>query len=163
MRSDIPQPYIDEAHKLDASGLVELFQITLLGGAGILRFTPYKEVTWQGQLWESIPSKLTETGTQVMGEATRPKFTLPNPEGVFSTYIHMGVLEGAIVVRNRVSPEDVENNINRFIRSTWRVSKILTLSKNLVSMELRTAMDGHNYKIPTDCYFPPDYPHVTLT
>lgn len=162
MISDIPLTHQEEAYKLDATGLVELFQITLQGGGSVLYFTPYLDCTWQGHTWESFPCRITEMSTQSMGENSRPKLTLANPDGLFSGYVISNMLDNATVVRYRVSPDDVATNTNRFMKNTWRISKVVALNKNMIVIELRSAMDGHYFKLPGNSYFPPEYPHVSL-
>lgn len=163
MLDNVPLEYQKEAYLLDATGMAELFQITLLNSVGVLHFTPYLDVTWQGNDWTSFPCKITGTGTQASGENVRPRMTIANPDGLLSGYVHSGVLNNALIERYRVSPDDLDLNINQFIKNTWRVSKIVTLNKNMVVLELRSALDGHNFKIPGNSFFPPDYPHVSLS
>lgn len=161
MIADIPPEYKAEAYKLDATGLVELFQMTLLDGSS-LRFTGYTSLDWQDKLWTSFPCSISEVSVQTSGENNRPKLTVANPDGIFSSYIVSDLLNNATVVRFRVSPEDIAGDVNRFLKNTWRISKVMSLNKNMVVFELRSSLDGQNFKMPGNCFFPPEYPHVTL-
>lgn len=161
MIADIPAEYKAEAYKLDATGLVELFQMTLLNGNS-LYFTGYKSLNWQGKTWTSFPCSISDVGVQTSGENNRPKLTVANPDGIFSTYVVSDLLNNATVVRFRVSPSDIDGNVNRFLKNTWRISKVMSLNKNMVIFELRSSLDGQNFKMPGNCFFPPEYPHVTL-
>lgn len=162
MISEIPLSHQREAYKLDAQGLVELFQIDLLSSAGSIYFTPYIDVTWKGSNWSSFPCTITDSGVQSAGENNRPKMTIANPDGIFSGYVNSNVLDNAIISRYRVSPEDIATNSSIFMKNTWRISKVVSLNKNMIVLELRSALDGHNFKMPGNSFFPPDYPHVTL-
>lgn len=159
---DTPTEYQVEAYKLDAQGLIDLFQINLLGAAGSLYFTPNVSINWQGKAWTGYPCGISDAGVKTSGEYNRPKMTLANPQGIFSSYVQKGVLDNAIVLRYRVLPGNISGNINSFVKNTWRVSKIISLNKDMIVLELRSAMDGHNFKMPGNSFFPPDYPHVSL-
>ena len=122
-----------------------------------------KTVVWQGKTWaNNTPCAISETSMTAGGEVTRPKFSIVNPNGLWSRFVHQRYTENAIVQRFRVLRSDIDANINSFSLNLWRASKIVSLSKNMCVIELRTALDGHNFKIPADTYRPPKYPAVSI-
>lgn len=167
MRPGLPQSHVEEAMKLEARGLVELFRIDLKAPGNTiltLRICPQKELTWQGTTWYAdTPCSVSDSSLNVSGETSRPKFTIVNPEGVWSRYIHQKYSDNAIVTRYRVLRPHIDSNSNISQMSAWRISKTLSLSKNLAVFEMRTALDGHNFKIPRDTYRPPNYPTVSVS
>lgn len=166
MRADLPTSHVQESMKLEARAFVELFKIDMRRPDGTmytLYLCPQKTVTWQGATWTGdAPCTISETTQNISGETTRPKFSTVNPDGVWSRYVHQKWADGAIISRYRVLRPDLDADINAFQLNTWRMSRVVTLSKNLVVLELRTALDGHNFKIPGETYRPPKYPTVSV-
>ena len=151
---------------LEARGYVELFKIDLRRPDGTV-YTLYlcsqKEVIWQGTTWASgMPCTISESSQNISGEVTRPKFTVVNPDGVWSRYIHQRWADNATFSRYRVLVPDILANVNAFQLNLWRMSKVVSLTKNSVVLELRTALDGHNFKLPGDTFRPPKYPTVSV-
>lgn len=168
MRDDIPLQQADGAQFLDQEGFASLLTIQLVatvagGGTVFLRFCANKAVTWQGNTFESIPFSLTGLGSNASGEVVRPKLTLPNAAGAFSEYAHQGWLNNALVIRQLIRKSDLEGNVNSFSQKKWRVSKIVNLTKSMISLELRSLFDGQNFKLPPRQYYPPEFPSVSLS
>jgi lambda family phage minor tail protein L len=160
----LPQSHIEDAFKLDADAKVDLFRIQLnqLGGSTIICVTGQKQVTWQGMIFESIAVTLAQDGVNTTGEWKRPKFTLVNPDGVWSAFIAQGKMDGAQITRYRVLKPHLDADQGVFQMNTWRVSKPLSLNRTLAVFELRSPLDGQNYLLPGRAYYPPEYPHVSL-
>lgn len=159
------EKHLQESMKLEAEGYYELFQIRLKPRGfpeQYLFLTGRKEVDWQGKHWELIPCTLTGYGQQSSGEQTRPKFTVVNPGGLFSKYVHQGWTDNAEVTRYRVLRSHLEANINSYDKHVWRISKPLAVSNATVTFELRGAMDGQMFYLPARAFFPPEFPHVSL-
>jgi lambda family phage minor tail protein L len=160
----IPQTHIDDAYKLDADAKIDLFKIVLnqIGGSTTVCVTARKDVVWQGLTFESIPVSLTQEGANATGEWKRPKFTLANPDGVWSAFIAQGKLDGAQITRYRVLLSHLIANAGIFQMNTWRISKPLQLNKTLATFELRSPLDGQQFLLPGRAFYPPEYPHVSL-
>lgn len=124
--------------------------------------TGKKDVVWQGMTFESIAVTLTGEGVNTNGEWNRPKFTVANPDGVFSAFVAQGKMDGAMITRYRVNKADVDGNIGRYQMNVWRQSKTLSMNKKLVVFELRTPLDGPQFFLPARAFYPPEYPHVSL-
>lgn len=170
MRADLPYTHIEEAHLLESAGFATLLTIELLDPVVIaaisasvfLRFSSFQVVTWQGHTFEAVPFSLSGLGSNSSGEVVRPKLSLPNASGAFSMYGHQGWLNNALVTRQLVLKDDLDGGINSFSQKSWRVSKILNISKTLIALELRGIFDGHSFKLPPRAYFPPEFPSVSL-
>ena len=166
IREDLPENYVKEAMALDARGVVELFKIEMTPPSPNPPVSIYingkKDITWQGIVWEGFPCNLVGEMTDSGGEMGRPKFSLANPDGVFSVYIHQRWMDNAVVTRYRVLVPDIELDVNSYVRNTWRVSKVISLSKTLAALELRGVLDGHFFTVPARRFQPPVFPHVSL-
>lgn len=159
------EDHVRESMKLEAQGYHELFQITMKP-RGLpqqnLFITSMKEVFWQGKTWEAVPAVLVGYGQNSSGEQNRPKFTIVNPDGLFTKYVHQGWTDNAEVVRYRVLKSHLEANINSFVKHVWRISKPLAISVAQATFELRGALDGQHFLLPARAFFPPEFPHVSL-
>lgn len=166
MRTDLPQSHIEESMKLEAQGYVELFKLDLYppnGSTISLFLCPTVDTNWQGKLWNSgIPCSLSGDSYNVSGEETKPKFSIANPNGTFSRYVHQRYTENATVSRYRVLTSHINADLNIFQLNSWRWSKTISLGTDMVVAELRGALSGHNFKIPAETYRPPKYPAVSV-
>lgn len=166
MRTDLPQSIIEEAMKLEAKGLVHLYKLDFRppDGSVLSRFIcPMNQVTWQGRTWfDDTPCAISESSLSAAGETSRPKFSIVNPNGVFSRYVHQKYVDNAIINRYRVLTTDLAADYNSYILHSWRVSKVLSLAPNLVVCELRSALDGQSFKIPGRTFRPPLFPTVSI-
>jgi lambda family phage minor tail protein L len=168
MRDDIPFAQASDAQLLESSGFASLLTIQLVatvagGGTVFLRFSANQAVTWQGHTFESIPFSLVGLGSNASGEVVRPKLTLPNASGAFSPYANQGWLNNALVTRQLVRKSDLDGNVNCFSQKRWRVSKIVSLSRSMIVLELRSLFDGQNFKLPPRQFYPPEFPSVSLS
>lgn len=160
-----PGDHLVNATNLEVDGYVQFFQITLFDENNnpiVLHLTPRQDIRWGNIDWEGFPLTLVGDFDDSSGEQSKPKLTFGNPEGVFSQYAHKKYLDSAEVVRYRVLSSHVAANLNSFLKRTWRVSKVLSLSKDIVTVELRGALDGQQFRIPARVFSPPEYPQVSL-
>lgn len=165
MRDDIPLSHTEDAQLLESAGFVSLLTIQLVAPPAsglILHFSATQEVTWQSMTFESVPFSLTGMGSNASGEVTRPKLSLPNAEGAFSSYAHDGWLNNAIVIRRLIRKADLDGDVNSFSQKKWRLAKVVSLTKRMINVELRGVFDGHNFKLPPRAYYPPEFPHVSI-
>lgn len=157
--------HIQEAMKLEAQGYRALYFMRLRPRGlpdVLLYFTPTQEVTWQGKKFESFPCHVTGYRRASDEEMSRPKFSVINPDGVFTKYAHEGWLDNAEIVRYMVLKEHLEGDINSFVKHTWRISKVIAATKDLVTAELRGATDGQMFTLPAGQYLPPKFPQVSF-
>lgn len=160
---NVPLSQIFDAHELESKGIRELFKLQLRDAAStVLYVNNHKELDYLDKLWEYWPSKMTESGQNANGEAYRPKITFANPSGVFSVWVGNGETEGAILTRYRVLLTDLEAGVRAYSKNVWTIGKPLSLNKDLVTLECRSMLDGHHFKLPARSFYPPDFPHVSL-
>ena len=157
----IPASHIDDAQTLAADAYVELFQIDFYTGSTSCFKTDHSE-TWNGRLWEGIALKLSGTGVYGDGQVARPKLQVQNPDGALSPFVSEGAFDGAFVTRYRVLRPDMEQNLPIFVSQVWQVSRIISLTKVSLEVELRSFGDCPQFIIPTDTFSPPLYPVVSV-
>lgn len=163
MIENLPRSQVEDAHSLTSTGYRDLYKIELRNADNtVLYINAYNPVEFMGQQYENLPCTLTEASQNTTGEQSRPKFTIVNPDGLFSLFIQRGALDGAILTRYRVLTNDLELNNGAFARNLWIISKVVALNKAQATFELRSSMDGVNYMLPARSFYPPAFPHVSL-
>lgn len=158
--------HIEESMKLDAQGYATLLQIRMRppGAADILLYlTPSQKLTWQGRTWEDWPLTISGDKRSSDGEHSRPTLSLFNPKGVFTQYINEGYMDSAEITRYKVLREHLENDVNSFLKSVWRMDRVLGAIGSTVSFELRGAMDGALFLLPARQFMQPEFPQVSLS
>lgn len=163
MRTSVPNTQVRDAFSLDSVGVIDLFQIRLLIDPPVfLNITAQNGVEYLGTYYESLPCKMADSALDAGGEQSRPKFSVVNPDGMFSLFVGEKAVDGAIVSRLRVALSDLESNTAAYVKQTWIVSRVAQLNKDLIVMELRAPSDGQAFKLPARSFAPPDFPHVSL-
>lgn len=163
IETNLPLSQVFDAFELESQGIREFFQLELRNAGGVnLYLSPQNTAEFLGRTWESLPCKLSDVSQNSTGEQSRPKFTAANPQGVFSLWVQNGAIDGAILTRYRVLMSDLTANTRAYAKNTWLVSKVLSLNKDTIIMELRSSLDGPNYQVPSRSFYPPDFPHVSL-
>lgn len=163
MRNDIPVSQQYDAFELESKGIRDFYKLELLDGANsVMYLSPYDQANWLGQTWETIQCKLTDYTQNSTGEQSRPKFAVVNPSGLFSLWVERGAVDGATLTRYQVLLSDLEAGVNAYTKRVWTVSKVLSLNTKMLTVELRSMLDGPNFMLPSRSYYPPDFPHVSL-
>lgn len=163
LRPDLPQSHVVDAFELESKGYRDLFKIELTDGSGnVLYVTSHNAITYMGKTWEFLPCTISDNTFNSSGEQSRPKFSAANPEGMFSLWIETGALDGAIVTRFRVQLPDITSDTRSYTKRVWVMSKVVNLTKDVVTLELRSTMDGVNFQLPARSFYPPDFPHVSI-
>jgi len=163
MREDIPTSSSDTAYDLTPTAIVLLYRLDLLdAGSTVIYFTAQEAKTWQGNTYDSIPCSLSSVSQNADGEVSRPRMSIANPQGLFSSYVQSGALDGATLTQIKILKTDLDADNDVKMTSQWRVSRIPSLNMRAMVLELRTVLDGHLYKIPSRTFSPPEFPHVSL-
>lgn len=157
-----PASINDTIYSLEPNTKLELFKITLSSG-GRLYFSKREQLTWLGNEYSSIPCHLTQVAQNTDGSRNRPRFSFANPAGIFTTYIVGDLLEGGSLEREQVMWSDVQANNDVAIREKYRITKILSVNKEMCAIELKNALDGHTFQLPARAFIPPEFPHVRLS
>lgn len=158
----LPQSIQDDAFNLEAKAMVILYKIALTTGP-IFCLSPRGTWTWQGDTYDEVPCNMTQITRQGDGKLSRPKFTVVNPEGLFTAYINSLDVENASITRHRILKSDLEADLNVALSETYRISRILSVTRGVVSFECRGTLDGVNFKLPARTFNPPEFPHVRTT
>lgn len=124
------------------------------------RFCLQDSLSWNNQTWSLTPFNLSGEGDKAGGEQSRPTLILPNPEGLFSSYIARGYLLRARVTKYEVHPWDI--NTDRGIMSQWYVSKLLEVNNKAISLELSALSDGNSFKLPSRRFTQPEFGLVRI-
>jgi phage-related protein len=163
MTTTAPVSHLEEAQKLTAEGLVDLYTITLKNLPVVFRFKNDDEVTWRGLKFEGMATRMTGDNRSADGEESRPVLQIMNPLGIFNSAAVKGQLDLATVKRQRVRRDHLLNNVNIFDQRMWRVGRVRELiSGQSISLELRNMTEGANFQIPVRMFTPPEFPMVTL-
>ena len=159
----VPLEHMEDAQKLEADAYIDLFQIVLSDKQTKLYLKMSHDVTWQGNHYEGTGIKIDGVATYASEEVSRPKLTLFNPEGVYSSLVDDGLLDGAKVVRYRVLKADIDNDRPIYRVQQWKVSRIADLRVGSIVVELRDLMDGQTFMVPYRMFIPPDFPTVSIS
>jgi len=166
MSGDAPLSQLQEAQKLTADALCDLFQITLAGAPGnpTVYFTSTQSVTWQGNAYEALPCKISAITRSSTEQKTRPTLIVMNPVGLFNAPALAGYFEGSQLIHYRVLYQHVLADAGISSRTFWRVSRVFGIvAGQSLSMELRAISDGPAFTIPARKYMPDEgFPFVTL-
>lgn len=160
--SPVPSTHVEDSKKLEADACVDLFEIALAENAGTLYLKMNKTVEWQGNIYEGTGIQIEGVASFADDEVSRPKLSIWNPEGIFSSLVDKGTLEGAVVSRIRVLKTDLDNNLPVFRREKWKLTRVVSLKNPSIVCELRDMMDGQNFLTPGRMFIPPEFKTVSL-
>lgn len=163
MTSAAPVSHKQEAQKLTADALIDLYTITLKNQPVVFRFKNDNEVTWMGKKFEGMACRMTGDTQSADGEESRPVLQIMNPLGIFNSAAVKGQLDLAIVRRQRVRQDHIAGNVNIFQQRMWYVGRVRELiSGQSITFELRNMTEGANFQIPVRMFAPPEFPMVSL-
>ena len=158
-----PVSHLQEAQKLEADALVDLFEIYIKGTSTVIRLKNENTVNWLGNDYEGVAIKLSGDARTADAEETKATIRIMNPEGIFNSFAFDGTLDMATVIRKRVLRDHLENNVSIFQQRMWYISRITELITNQsLTAELRNMSEGAIFMIPVRVYMPPEFPTVSL-
>lgn len=162
-----------QTHSLSPTDLIDLFTIRVFTDAedAVFRITESETVTWSnGFVWQNTAMLFSGARKSSSGEVARPKLNLPISSG-FLYYVNQGFMEGALVTRHQIHPEDLalyssgesaSISESYAIRSQWFVSRVTSATNQVLSLELRGFSDGNKFKLPSRRFSQPEFPFVSL-
>lgn len=159
-----------DSQQMEADAYVDLFEIRLYP-EGVMYVCPTQSVFWQGNLYEYWGVQLTGVGNKSDEETARPKFSIANfaynvdqepIKGVFSALNVQNKIEGGTVIRRRLLKTHLDNDEDIKIEMRWRVARIASLRRDIITLELRNYLDGPRFTIPARKFMPPEFPQVSL-
>lgn len=156
--------HMAEATSLTPEPYVELFKFipNFNTPDQFMAFTNHPIITWQGISYENFPHDFNGYNIQSTGEQSRPKLQIANPNSVFSSLILSGSLRQAQLIRYLVLRKDLLEDNNIFLRNKWLVSKVMNITRDTVSFELRSVLDGVRYNLPARQYISPEFPATSM-
>lgn len=176
-KCSIPEEHLEDAQKLIADGIVQLYEIKLANNT-YLHLKPDNSVTWNGYDWMGIPTLFEGYSTAQADSYSRPTLSMANPDYInendgnarssLSALVlptedyPYGLLNRAIVNRYLVLYDDLINDRPIYQKKTWIIWFIKTINRNVIQVELRNPMDGVNFDVPARMYIPPEFPFVSL-
>lgn len=160
----LPDKITGQAHSLSPDSLVTLIKIEIFPADNsspvLLYLSPTNDRTFAGVNYTSFAVALEGAGTDAGMEKSRPRLQLANPDGMFSVFAQNGDLEMARVDRYRVHPDDM--GTNNAIVSSWYVSRVESISRSMVILELAALTDGPKVRIPNRVFATPEFRSVRL-
>jgi phage-related protein len=156
-----PNNHVVDAMSIESDGYVSLFKVQLVP-SGFIAFTNSQQVTWQSIEYDGVPCQISGIGSYASEQTSRPRMDVANPDGAYSILVAQGALEGAQLTRYRVLRDDLINDRNVFVKQSWKIVRIATLTKQRLSLELRELGDGPNFVVPAQTFSPPKFPVVSV-
>jgi lambda family phage minor tail protein L len=158
-----PASHVEESIKLEADGLVDLFEVYIKGTSTVVYFTNHPTVTWQGHEYDQIPSKMGGDRRSADPEESRPTLQIQDIGGVFTPYIVAKTLDYATLVRRRILRQHLEANLAIAETRMWLIARPKELvPKQTAVFELRNMTEGANFMIPARMFVPPEFPFIRL-
>lgn len=150
-----------DAFELNGGAIVSLFELVLTDGT-LFRMSPKRSYVWRGDLYEDVPCHLTQVQKNAGGERSRPRFSVVNPGGMFTEAVQARHLEGARLTRRRILLQDLENDLEAAVSHTVRVSRIVTMNKEMIVAECRHPLDMAAFSLPHRSFRPPEFRYVRV-
>lgn len=158
----IPAQHKEEAQSLNAQDFLEFIEIRLVGGS-VIRLCQKGEYNWNNMLFEYGYIEVTGGDERNNGEkVVRPTLTTANPEAVFHVPVSQGLLDQAIVTRYRVLPENLEVSPAVFESRQWYLSRVTSLTRQVIVAELRSFSDRQESIMPPRQFLRQDFPSVSI-
>jgi len=151
----------EQARTLNPDPYVDLYEVRVNPSA-VVRLTNHPNVSWAGSEWENWAVELNGLGAKTTGEVNRPQLRLANLGGLFSPIVAGGLVYQGSVTRYRVLIQDLHDGRVSYLRNFWEVSRVASLSKDAIVLELRAPMDRQDYSLPARQFIAPEFPYVTL-
>lgn len=157
-----PESHVEDSQKLEADAIVDLFEITLNDTVTKIYMKMNSTVDYQGKTYQGTLIKIDGVASYADDQVSRPKLSVWNPEGVFSSFIDQGLLDNGRVKRIRVLKEHLDNNVNISRTQQWRITRVASNVKPIIVLELRDMLDGQMFLTPARMFIPPTFPVVSL-
>ncbi|MFN4091636.1 MAG: hypothetical protein ACK4FG_01915 [Brevundimonas sp.] len=157
-----PIEHLEDSLGLTGDHRVDLWKIQLRNSATAYYFWNGTTHTWQGQTYEGLACSLSAESRSSDGERSRPVLTVVNPENMFGPLAADGVFDLATVTRKRVLQDHFQNNVNIFQQNVFISTRVVSISDQLIRLELRYPSDIPVFKTPRRTYNPPEYPFIVI-
>ena len=160
----LPQEHIDDAHKLDADGKVELFSLSPSAGSTV-HFKDDNDVTFQSIFYKGLPVQLSGEKASSDGGWQHPKMIIGQPDidiSAFKALLFDGYVDNAVVVRTTVLRTHLEADTNVKYERVYRVKRVEEYGRTKITLQLATLSDSLGFMMPHRLYIPPAFPSVRI-
>jgi len=161
----LPEEHIRDSHKLNADGLIELFELTPSTGSGTVRFKPDNSYTWRGDEYAGVPMQLSGEKRTAEEGNTLPRLTIGQENvdlSAFKPLIFDGSMDNATLVKIELLLDDMLNDRDIARRTTYRVKRVESYNRMMISVQLGTYSDSLGFKLPYRRFDQPGFPTVRL-
>lgn len=155
---------IENAQKLSPDAEIVLFELTTSAGATV-HFKTGPSADYLGDLYESVPCSMTGEKRTVEGANERPSMMIGGSDvdlvalkpALFSGYVDGGTLQ-----KHVVELEDLLNNVNNKITTTYRIKQVKDYNRYGINLILARFSPSAQTTIPYRKYTRPAYPYVDI-
>jgi phage-related protein len=163
--ANIPVEHVADAHKLNADGFIELFELVPADGSGTVRFKADADATWRSNAYAGLPLLFSGENRSAQGGAPQPRLAIGQQNidlSAFKPLVYDGGLDAAIVIKIEILLDDMKNN--RLIRrqTFYRVRRIESYSRSQINLVLASLSDSLGFSMPFRQYYPPSFPAVQI-
>lgn len=160
MTTNAPVSHLQDALLLEADAKVDLWEIRLRAVPTIFRFWNGVARSWQGNDYEGLASQLSGESLSSEGQVSRPQLTAVNPDKIFGPFAAEGLFDLAEVIRKRVLQTHFINNVNQFEQRVWICGRPISVTSQVIQLELRSPTDMPAWKTPRRTFSPPEFPFI---
>jgi phage-related protein len=157
-----PLTHVEESLKLSADAYVDLFEVRLTSGATVYFWNGVSR-EWQGNTYEQLACQMQGDTITSDGKYSRPQLTVVSPSKIFGPFAAEGLLDLALVTRKRLLQDDYLNNVPVFQQNVWLIGRVVQVSSQAVTVELRQTTDMPVWMTPKRTFNPPKFPFVVLS
>jgi phage-related protein len=161
---DIPQEHIEDAHKLNAEGKVELFEIWPITG-GVVHLKNGPEHTYLGDLYESVPVVIQGDKWVADDSTPTPRLSLGGDGYDFAALkglIFDGLVEGARIIKHEVLLPDLLNDVDIKKTQYFKVKRPESYGRSHITLLLSSFSGAIRQSYPFRQYTPPAFPWVRI-
>lgn len=155
---------MEHAQKLSPDAEIVLYELTTRTGATVY-FKSGPEQWYLGNLYESVPCSMTTETRTTDGSPQRPTISVGGDDLdllALQPALFSGQVDGGSLVKHVVELEDMLNNVDNKITSTYRIKQVKDYNRFNINMILARFTPASKTTIPYVQYNRPAFPHVSI-
>lgn len=160
-----PTEQIVDAHKLNADGYVELYEMSPGRGSGTIYLKADNPVTWRTKDYVGLPLTLSGEKHTADGSNPLPRLQIGQEQVnllPFKGLIHDGDLDGGRIVRYEILLQDLLANRDVKRATYFRIKRVEGYSTTQITLQLATEAGAVGQTVPHRQYVPPHFPWVNI-